>query len=433
MNISRFIARRITFQQSQGFTKLIIKIGIVAVALSVSVMIISTSLFKGFKSEISNKVFDFWGHIHISDSNTKRTFEAIPIDFDQEMVDRLESMEPQTYQAVKSNIFGRETSGFTEKETKGSIKNVSPFIITPAILDTNKEFEGIYLRGLTADYEWARLDGFLKKGRWIDFADSTSQKELVISLNTANRLGKDLGDMIIVNLVLEGQQIRKRMEIVGIYNTGIEEYDKQFAIVDMKLLQIAMDWDSTLVAGYEVILDYPEDMAVWNEYIYIEELPASLYCETIREKFDNIFGWLNLQDINERVIFLLMIIVAVITMITTYLILILERTHTIGVLKSLGATSRDVVKIFLYCAFYIITRGMLLGNLIGLGLCWIQQQFYLIKLDEVNYLVDRAPVLFDVWTIILINLGVLSITLLFLLIPSLLIASIKPVRIFRFN
>ncbi len=326
-----------------------------------------------------------------------------------------------------------ETSGFTEKETKGSIKNVSPFIIAPAILDTNKEFEGIYLRGLTADYEWARLDGFLKEGRWIDFADSTSQKELVISLNTANRLGKDLGDMIIVNLVLEGQQIRKRMEIVGIYNTGIEEYDKQFAIVDMKLLQTAMGWDSTLVAGYEVILDYPEDMAVWNEYIYIEELPASLYCETIREKFDNIFGWLNLQDINERVIFLLMIIVAVITMITTYLILILERTHTIGVLKSLGATSRDVVKIFLYCAFYIITRGMLLGNLLGLGLCWIQQQFHLIKLDEVNYLVDRAPVLFDVWTIVLINLGVLSITLLFLLIPSLLIASIKPVRIFRFN
>jgi lipoprotein-releasing system permease protein len=223
------------------------------------------------------------------------------------------------------------------------------------------------------------------------------------------------------------------MEIVGIYNTGIEEYDKQFAIVDMKLLQTAMGWDSTLAAGYEVILDYPEDMAVWNEYIYIEELPASLYCETIREKFDNIFGWLNLQDINERVIFLLMIIVAVITMITTYLILILERTHTIGVLKSLGATSRDVVKIFLYCAFYIITRGMLLGNLLGLGLCWIQQQFHLIKLDEVNYLVDRAPVLFDVWTIVLINLGVLSITLLFLLIPSLLIASIKPVRIFRFN
>lgn len=433
MNISRFVARRITFQQSQGFTKLIINIGIVAVALSVSVMIISTSLFKGFKSEISNKVFNFWGHIHISDSNTKRTFEAIPIDVDQDMLDRLESMGPQTYQASARNIFGKETDSFVEKKTKGSIKNVTPFIIIPAILDTNEEFEGIYLRGLTADYNWDRLDDFLKEGRWIDFTDSTSQEELVISKNTAGRLGKKLGDRLIVNFVLEGRQIRKRMQIVGIYNTGIEEYDKQFAIADMGLLRDALGWSSDQVAGYEVILDNPEDMAVWNEYIYIEELPASLYCETIKEKFDNIFGWLNLQDINEQVIFLLMIIVAVITMITTYLILILERTHTIGVLKSLGATSKDVVKIFLYCAFYIITRGMILGNILGLGLCWIQKQFHLIRLDEINYLVDSAPVMFDFWTILFINLGVLGITLLFLLIPSLLISSIKPVRIFRFN
>lgn len=432
MNISRFIASRITFQQSQGFTKLIINIGIVAVALSVTVMLISTSLFKGFKTEISNKVFNFWGHIHISDANTKRTFEAIPIEIDNDLINRLEAKESQSYQASTRGAFGT-TDSFKEKNTLGGIHSVSPFIILPTILDTNKEFEGMYLRGLTGDYSWDRLNPFLKQGRWIDFKDSTSLTELVLSNYTAKRLKKKIGDKILVNFVLDGTQIRKRLEVVGIYSTGIEEYDKQFALADMELLQSALKWESNEAAGYEVILDFEEDMAIWNEYIYIEELPSRLYSETIREKFDNIFGWLNLQDINEQVIFLLMIIVAIITMITTYLILIIERTHTIGVLKSLGATNWDVVKVFLYCAFYIIIRGMLIGNILGIGLCLIQKYLKIIKLDEANYLLDTAPVAFDFPMIIYINLGVLILTLLFLLIPSIIISGVKPIKIFRFN
>lgn len=432
MNISRFIASRITFQQSQGFTKLIINIGIVAVALSVTVMIISTSLFKGFKTEISNKVFSFWGHIHISDANTKRTFEAIPIEIDNELIKRLENKKSQSYQKPNSGFLSSSES-YQEKVTKGGIKSVSPFIILPTILDTNKEFEGMYLRGLTKEYIWERLDPFLLEGRWINFQDSVSKQELVISNYTSKRLKKSVGDKILVNFVLEGKQVRKRLEIVGVYNTGIEEYDKQFALADMELLQNALGWNNDQAAGYEVILDFEEDMAVLNEYIYIEELPSRLYSETIREKFDNIFGWLNLQDINEKVIFLLMIIVAIITMITTYLILIIERTHTIGVLKSLGASNLDVVKIFLYCASYIIMRGMIIGNVLGFTLCLIQKYFKLLKLDETNYLLDTAPISFDFPVILFINIGVLLLTLIFLLIPSVLISAIKPVRIFRFN
>ena len=433
MNISSFIARRITFNQSQSFTKLIINIGITAVALSVMVMILSTSLFKGFKSEITEKVYNFWGHIHISDANTKRTFEAIPIEMDTAFVNRLKRLPPQEYQAPSAWYnFGAQDK-FSMKLTNGAIKNISAFIVLPAILDTNKEFEGTYLRGLTKNYEWSRLDPFLKEGRWINFGDSSSITEIVLSRNTSDRINKVSGDQIIVNFVLQGQQIRKRLNIVGIYNTGIEEYDKQFAIVDMKLLQDALFWESNQIAGYEVVLDNMDDVSVLNEYIYIEELPPRLYSESIYEKFDNIFSWLELQDINEQVIFLLMIIVAIITMITTYLILILERTKTIGILKSLGANNMDVVKIFLYCAFYIILRGMIIGNLLGFGIALFQKITGIISLDEKNYLVDTAPILFDFPVIVLINAGVLILTLMFLLIPSLLIAQVKPVRIFRFN
>lgn len=433
MNISRFIANRITFQGSKGFTKIIINIGTVAVALAVTVMIVSTSLFKGFKTEVSNKVFDFWGHIHISDANTKRTFEAIPISPDPELIDRLRNLGPQSYQSTRSfNWFGTQED-FKTKTTKGSIQNISPFIILPAILDTRQEFEGMYMRGLDSDYQWSRLDEYLKEGRWLQFGDSSQNSEIVISEYTSKRLSRNIGDKIIVNFILEGKQTPKRMEIVGIYSTGIEEYDKQFSIIDMGLLQDVLGWVEGEVAGYEVILDNPEDMAIWNEYIYIEELPSRLYSETIREKFDNIFGWLGLQQINESVIFLLMIIVAIITMITTYLILILERTRTIGILKSLGATNRNVVNIFLYCAAYIIAKGMLIGNVLGIGLCLLQKQFKIIQLDETNYLIDRAPIAFDIPMIFYINIGVLAITLLFLLIPSLLISRINPVKILRFN
>jgi len=433
MNISRFIARRITFQGSKGFARIIMNIGTTAVALAVTVMIVSTSLFKGFNDEVSNKVFNFWGHIHISDANTKRTFEAIPIEPDPELIQRLDTLGPQSYQSTRSfNWFGLSDE-FKIKTTKGSINNISPFIILPAIIDTRKEFEGMYMRGLTEDYNWSRLDRYLKEGRWISFEDSTSQQEIVLSKFTANRLSRKIGDKLIVNFILEGRQIPKRMEIVGIYNTGIEEYDKQFAIIDMHVLQDVLNWNMGEVAGYEIILDIPEEMSIWNEYIYIEELPSRLYSETIREKFDNIFSWLGLQSVNENVIFLLMIIVAIITMITTYLILILERTKTIGILKSLGATNKNVVGIFLYCAAFIISKGMIIGNLLGFAICYLQKQFKIIQLDETNYLIDRAPIAFDYPMILLINLGVLVITLIFLLIPSLLIARVDPVKILRFD
>lgn len=432
MNIAAFIARRITFPKTRSFTKLIINIGIVAVALSVTVMIVSTSLFNGFKSEISQKVFNFWGHIHISDANTKRTFEPIPITHDTALISRISSLESQEFQVPNRSIFSKETT-YSPEKTSGGVKSISPFIILPTILNTKEEFLGIYLRGLSQDYDYERLDLFLKEGRWMNCVDTSYNNEIVLSEHIANKLLLKLEDNLLVNFIFEGRQMRKKLKIVGIYKTGIEEYDSQFSFVDLRILQEFIGWESHEYAGYELILDFQDDMDIMNEYIYVEELPSRLYSETIREKFDNIFGWLSLQDVNEQVIFILMMIVAIITMITTYLILILERTKTIGILKSLGATNNHVVKIFLYCAFYIISRGMIIGNLLGFGFCLLQKYTKFIKLDETNYLLDSAPILFNFQTIFLINIGVLVITLIFLLVPSILISQIRPVKILRFN
>ncbi len=433
MNIAAFIAKRITFPKTKSFTKLIINIGVIAVALSVTVMIVSTSLFNGFKNEVSQKVFNFWGHIHISDSNTKRTFEPIPITYDALLINHIANLGPQEFQVPQRSIFTDKLGSYKVEKTKGGVKSISPFIVLPAIINTRDEFEGLYLRGLDQSYDFERLGLFLNEGRWMNLVDSSYQEEIVLSRSIANKLQLKVEDKLVLNFIFEGKQMNKRLDVVGIYNTGIEEYDTQFGFVDLRILQEFIGWQPNQYAGYEVILDYENDMDIMNEYIYVEELPSRLYSETIREKFDNIFGWLNLQDVNENVIFLLMIIVAIITMITTYLILILERTKTIGILKSLGATNSNVVLIFLYCAFYIISRGMIIGNILGFGLCLIQKYTKIIKLDEANYLIDSAPILFNFQTIIFINLGVLFITLIFLLIPSILISQIKPVKILRFN
>ena len=433
MNIAAFIARRLTFPKDNSFTKIIINIGVTAVALSVTVMIVSTSLFNGFKSEITNKVFNFWGHIHISDSNVKRTFEPIPINHDSLLISTINNLDKVKFQMPKRSMFSDEAKGYKDETTKGGVESVSPFLILPTIINTKEDFEGIYLRGLDKSYPYERINPFLKQGRWFNAQDSSYQNEIVLSDFLAKKLQLKLDDKILVNFINNGKQKSKRLSIVGIYRTGINEYDSQFSFVDLRILQELISWQPNQYAGYELILDHKVDMPIMNEFIYVEQLPSNLYSETIREKFDNIFGWLNLQDVNENVIFLLMIIVAIITMITTYLILILERTKTIGILKSLGATDSDVIKIFLYCAFFIISRGLIIGNILGFGLCIIQKFTKVIKLDEANYLVDSAPILFNFQTIILINVGVLFLTLLFLLLPSVIISQIKPVKILRFN
>lgn len=432
MNFPHFLARRIAFSSSKSFTKVIIRIAIAAVALSVATMIITSATIEGFKSEISTKVFGFWGHIHITDTNINRTFEQVPIEKNPAYLEEIKTVGSLEYQAPVT-FFGRTIKDrYKTKSTKGGVSHVQPFALAPGILTTKEEFGAIVLKGVDESYQWDYLPDFILEGDSLDIRGDISDG-IIISAVTSRQYGLTVGDRFIVSFIRDMNESRKRFTVKGIYNTGLEEYDKTFALVDLRKVQEVLQWNENQVSGFEVFLDDPADLDIVSEYLYSGVLPPRLYTETIRAKYPNIFDWLELQDINEVIIMVLMVIVAVINMITILLVFILERTRMIGLLKALGGDNWTVRKVFLYNAGYIIFFGLLIGNVVGISLCLLQEHFRFIKLDEASYYLSYAPVLLIWWNIVLINIATFGVTLLFLILPTHLISKITPVKSLRFD
>jgi lipoprotein-releasing system permease protein len=434
MNLSFFIARKVAASGQRSFSRLIIRIAIVAVALSMAVMIVATALIAGFKKEISDKIFGFWGHIHITEANVNRTLlDVYPVSRDQDFLPGLDSLGSVPYWQP-FRLFGREYPGLMlDKSTRGGVKHVQVFALKPGIIETKQAIEGIILKGVSTDFNWDFLARYLQEGEALDLSDSTASDGILISRQTADRLNVGVGDRFIVYFVERNNQLRRAFRIQGIYKTGLEEYDRKFALVDIRKIQQMLDWEEDQVAGFEVFIDDIRDLQVLSEYIYFEKLPRDLYSETIREKFPGIFEWLDLQDINEKVILALMLIVSIINMVTALLILILERTNMIGVLKALGQTNWGIRKIFLYYGLFILSVGLFWGNLIGIGLCLIQKHFQVITLSEADYYLAVAPVALDPTTILSLNLLAVLVIMLFLLLPSYLVSRIRPVQAIRFK
>ncbi len=434
MNTPYFIARKVALGGQQSFSRLIIRIAIVGVALSMTVMIASTALIRGFKSEITTKIFGFWGHIHITDIDINRSFEEIPVENSQDFYPAIDTIEQIQYRSPLSFMnFELDEDNLRLYETKGGIRHIQLFATKKGIIKTKENIEGIILKGIWKDFDWEFFDQYLEEGSVIEFPDTTASEQILISRQTANRLKLKLNDKFIIIFVKDKQQLKRRFSVGGIYKTGLEEYDKSFALVDLRQIQKLQGWKENQVSGFEVFIDDIDDLEIINEYLYAEVLPQNLFSETIRNKFPSIFEWLELQNINEIVIILLMILVSIINMTTALMILILERTNMIGTLKSLGSTNWEVRKIFLYYAAYIITIGLFWGNVIGIGLCWLQDKFQFIKLSEEDYYLAVAPVELNFWIILLLNVGTLLLTVIFLIVPSLLVTSISPVKAMRFK
>lgn len=432
MHLPSFIARRIAFSGKQNFSRFIIRIAVAAVALSVAVMVATTALIAGFKQEISRKIFEFWGHIHISDTAYSLSFEPQPIEQNQVFYPSLDTLRQIAY-VEPETILGIETGREQERQSHGGIRHIQVFAHKPGIIRTKTALEGILLKGIGPDFDWSNLKPYLLEGAPIARNDSAPSRDILISRQTANRLQVGVGDKFVVHFVKNNEQLRRMFQVSGIYKTGLEEYDRKFALCDIRVVQDLLGWKSDQVAGFEVWLDDIRDLELYNYYIYDEVLPADLLCVSIREKFPAIFEWLQLQDYNEVVILSLMLAVAIVNMITALLVLVLERTTMIGVLKALGETNVRIRQIFLYHAAVITVRGMLWGNLIGVGFCLLQDRFHLIRLNEADYYLSYAPVRLDLLSIAAINLGTLAIILFFLIIPSLVIAKISPVRAIRFE
>jgi lipoprotein-releasing system permease protein len=434
MNVPFYIARKVARSGQRSFSRLIIRIAITAVALSVSVMILATGLIAGFKNQISHKIFGFWGHIHITDTNINRSLlEAYPVSVNQDFYPWLDTVGRIAYQEPFS-LFGQEWEDrYVRRTTNGGIAHIQRFALKPGIIKTKETIEGVILKGIGNDFDWGFLQEYMEEGDSLDLSGPTPTNGILISRQTADRLQLAVGDKFIVYFVEKNNQVRRAFQVQGIYKTGLEEYDRKFALVDIRKIQQLLGWSEEEVAGFEVFIDDIDDLEILSEYIYLEKLPNRLYAESIRNKFPHIFEWLELQDINEVVILGLMLIVSIINMITALLILILERTNMIGMLKAIGQTNWGIRKIFLYYAGWIIMLGLLWGNLIGLGLGFLQQHFGIIRLSEADYYLSVAPVEFNAWTILGINLLTMAITLLFLVIPSYLVSRIQPVEAIRFK
>ena len=395
-------------------------------------MIISTALITGFKKEVGNKIFGFWGHIHITHVNISQSlFETLPLSRNQPFYPHLDTIREANYIQYQ-NWWGQEVAQI--KTTNAGIRHIQPFALKPGIVKSNSEFEAIILKGVDEDYDWTFLQEYLQEGEFIDYTGEGLSKDILISRQTANRLEVDLGDRFEVHFVSpSGSELTRRFVVKGIYKTGLEEYDRRFALVDIRQIQRILQWKEDEISGFEVFLEDLSDLEAMDVFIYNNILPANLTSESIRKKFGEIFEWLDLQDVNEVVILSLMIIVAIINMMTALLILILDRTNMIGTLKALGSTNWSIQKIFLYYAAYIIIIGLFWGNLIGIGLSVLQDRFGFIQLSEENYYLSVAPIELQFWPILLLNIGTLVVTVVFLVIPSYLVTSISPVKAIRFK
>lgn len=432
MNLPFFIARRIAFTSGNSFSKVILRIAIAAVALSVAVMIAATGLIAGFKTEISRKIFEFWGHIHISDTSYSLSYEPQPISIKQPFYPSLDTTRRIVYTAPET-FLGFETGREIEKKSRGGIRHIQVFAHKPGIIHSKTALEGILLKGISKDFDWGNLTPYLVAGNIISMQDSAPSRDIIISQQTADRLQVGVGDKFIVHFVKDREQLRRLFQICGIYKTGLEEYDRRFAICDIRQTQNLLGWEDDQVAGFEIWLDDLRDLDLYNDYIYNEVLPPDLLSVSIRNKFPAIFEWLELQDYNEIVILGLMLAVAIINMITALMVLLLEHTSLIGILKALGESNKQIRHIFLYYAAVITMTGMFWGNLIGLGFCFLEDKFHLIHLNEADYYLSYAPVKFNWFAIVGVNVGTLVITVLFLLLPALWISTIAPVKAIRFR
>ncbi len=428
MSVAAFIARRITEAQSGRLASLIIRLAIVSTALCVAVMIIASALLRGFKYEISDKIFGFWGHVHVAAAQSgDGMFEAVPFSRDEEWIDSLRRMT-----GVVDYSYTVQELGFGESSHAG-VRHVQSYIVKPGVIQTKEEIEGILLKGAGQDFDWDFFEDNLREGVLPDMRDSAASRMVLLSEQTAARVDLRVGDPFIVHFP-EGRQMRKlRFEVGGLYRTGLEEYDTQFAIVDQRVLQDILGWEPDQISGIELLLADSRDAEGMAHQVYLEVLPNEFYAESVRARFPGIFEWLDLQDLNEYVIIGLMLVVCVINMITALLILILERTAMIGVLQTLGMGGADLRGIFLRFGSKVLLRGLLWGNLIGLGLCALQYYTGLLELSEENYYLSTAPIRVN-WPVVLgLNVGTFALVMTALLLPAALVTRVDPVKTIRFD
>jgi lipoprotein-releasing system permease protein len=417
LKVAGFIANRIAFNRQRSFSRFIIRLSIVATVISVTVMIVTLSFANGFQEKISQKIFSFLGHIQIQDKQPDKAVfaEEYPIEHNDTLVNEI-SKNPE-------------------------VVSVHAFATRYAILKTKDEMEGLKFKGVDSNYNFDQFKKFIKEGRPIRFNDSSYSREIVISTYTAEQLKLKLNDRVLIYFIRPGSSLEDedkfradKLTITGIYKTGIEDYDKYFAIGDIKLIRRLNGWQPGEIGGYEIFLkDYRKIDQVANEIHDMDSFPVTWEPRSAKNISPNIFDWLNMQNKTRDVLIGIMAAVAIINLVTCLIILVLERIRMIGVLKALGARDITIQTIFIHHTLIITITGIIIGTLLALGLLYLQQQTGFIKLKEEAYYLSEAAVKIVWWQVLVIMGGTFLICLLILTIPSFLVRRIQPVKAIQFR
>ncbi|WP_242157939.1 ABC transporter permease [Aestuariivivens sediminis] len=411
MNYEYFIAKRIVAGKvyKSSVSAPIIKIGIAAITIGIVVMMIAIATGIGLQQKIREKVIAFNGHVTIANYDSNNSQESmVPISKKQDFYPKFTSVE--------------------------GISHIQAIATKLGVIRTEDDFEGAILKGVGVDYNWDYFKAFLIEGRIPDYTKERNE-DVLISQYLANRLGFILGDRF--QMVFAKKDLNKppsiiTYRIVGIYNSGFRDFDATYIIGDIRHIQRINRWDEDQIGSFEVFIEDFDDLEQMGIEIY-KNTPSDLNTQTVSDKYFSIFEWIKIFDTNIYGIIGIMILIAGINMITALLVLILERTQMIGILKALGSSNWSIRKVFIYNASYLIILGLIWGNLFGLGLLFTQKYFKLFPLDPSVYYVTEAPVYINLGYIMALNFGTMIMCLLMLLVPSYVITKISPVKAIRFE
>lgn len=419
MNTNLYIARRIfsARENRNSLSHRIVNIALFGIILGLIVLILSVAIVTGYKSQVARKVIGFGSHLQIVNLDSNQSFETSP------------------------NPISENQPFLQELKSIPGIRHVQIFATKPGIIRRGDEMQGVVLKGIGPDFDWSFFEENKVAGEPFRVQDTVTSNKIWISKYLANLLDVKLGDELRMFFINQSEEFprQRKFQIAGIYKTSLEEFDKRFVLCDINQIRRLNNWKSDEISGFEILVSnfkdlQQDELAVHN--LLLRNTSADrpvLQVVSIRDKYRNIFDWLNLLDMNVWIILALMVLVAGFNMVSSLLVIILERTQMIGILKAMGARNWSIRKVFLYFSGLLILKALVIGNVLGVGICLIQKYTHVFRLDPATYYLEYVPINLTVWQILFLNTGTIVITILMLLLPSWYITRVSPEKTIRFE